>query len=261
MHVASLEAVEKDVIRAGYPPRVARAEEGEFDDVVKTGRTHLQDATPVTLGQEFSGYRTQVEKGWPASTRSANTSQNSPSAAPRPAPDSTPTRFPAAPQSTSPKRLASSFARPTTTSRPRRPTTRCRKPTGPPGGCGLAEQDRQRPPTARVRSAKRPRRDRTTREPAGFVDHARQDQPVVAEAVNQVHKQVVGNDAAVSAGAAEVRSTSTSTSPSSRTTSSSPQNSSRTRVPSSPTASSTRSRLTRSTAQSASNSRWRWPPR
>jgi fumarate hydratase class II len=35
----------------------------EFDDVVKTGRTHLQDATPVRLGQEFEGYAGQVQRG------------------------------------------------------------------------------------------------------------------------------------------------------------------------------------------------------
>ncbi|OLS25863.1 MAG: Fumarate hydratase class II [Candidatus Heimdallarchaeota archaeon LC_3] len=35
----------------------------EFADVVKIGRTHLQDATPITLGQEFSGYYTQIKKG------------------------------------------------------------------------------------------------------------------------------------------------------------------------------------------------------
>lgn len=35
----------------------------EFKDVVKIGRTHLQDATPVTLGQEFSGFSTQVKNG------------------------------------------------------------------------------------------------------------------------------------------------------------------------------------------------------
>ena len=64
MHVASLEALEKDVLPALETLRDAlAAKEEEFDDVVKTGRTHLQDATPVTLGQEFSGYRTQVEKG------------------------------------------------------------------------------------------------------------------------------------------------------------------------------------------------------
>jgi len=33
----------------------------EFSGIVKTGRTHLQDATPITLGQEFSGYQSQIE--------------------------------------------------------------------------------------------------------------------------------------------------------------------------------------------------------
>jgi fumarate hydratase class II len=32
----------------------------EFKDIIKIGRTHTQDATPLTLGQEFSGYATQV---------------------------------------------------------------------------------------------------------------------------------------------------------------------------------------------------------
>ncbi|HUK45310.1 MAG TPA: class II fumarate hydratase [Gaiellaceae bacterium] len=36
---------------------------GEFDDVVKSGRTHWMDAVPVTLGQEFGGYATQVREG------------------------------------------------------------------------------------------------------------------------------------------------------------------------------------------------------
>jgi fumarate hydratase class II len=35
----------------------------EFDDVIKSGRTHLMDAVPMTLGQEFSGYATQVRQG------------------------------------------------------------------------------------------------------------------------------------------------------------------------------------------------------
>jgi fumarate hydratase class II len=37
------------------------AKAGEFDDIVKTGRTHLQDATPIRLGQEFSAFASQVE--------------------------------------------------------------------------------------------------------------------------------------------------------------------------------------------------------
>ena len=64
MHVGSLEAIEKDVTPALETLRKSLgAKEDEFADVVKTGRTHLQDATPVTLGQEFGGYRTQIEKG------------------------------------------------------------------------------------------------------------------------------------------------------------------------------------------------------
>jgi len=34
-----------------------------FEHIIKIGRTHTQDATPLTLGQEFSGYTTQVEYG------------------------------------------------------------------------------------------------------------------------------------------------------------------------------------------------------
>jgi len=64
MHVAVLGAVETDLLPglARLREELAAAEE-RFDGVVKTGRTHLQDATPVGLGQEFGGYRTQVEKG------------------------------------------------------------------------------------------------------------------------------------------------------------------------------------------------------
>lgn len=35
----------------------------DFQSIIKIGRTHMQDATPITLGQEFSGYATQVEYG------------------------------------------------------------------------------------------------------------------------------------------------------------------------------------------------------
>ncbi|HEX2152902.1 MAG TPA: class II fumarate hydratase [Acidimicrobiia bacterium] len=56
-------------IRASLVPSLRRlassleAKAGEFVDVVKSGRTHLMDATPVTLGQEFGGYAAQVSKG------------------------------------------------------------------------------------------------------------------------------------------------------------------------------------------------------
>jgi fumarate hydratase class II len=64
IHVAALTAVEEDLLPALR--NLAGELDGkaeEFDDVVKTGRTHLQDATPVRLGQEFSGYAAQIEKG------------------------------------------------------------------------------------------------------------------------------------------------------------------------------------------------------
>ena len=64
MHVAALGAVEADLLPALRTLRAALDRKAEaFDGVVKTGRTHLQDATPVRLGQEFAGYRTQIEKG------------------------------------------------------------------------------------------------------------------------------------------------------------------------------------------------------
>ncbi len=48
----------------------------EFDDVVKIGRTHLQDATPIRLGQEFEGYAGQIERGMtPPGRRHARTSR------------------------------------------------------------------------------------------------------------------------------------------------------------------------------------------
>ena len=63
----------------------AKAE--EFKDIVKSGRTHLMDAVPVTLGQEFGGYAAQIRLGARArrATR-CRRSRRSRSAAPRPAP-------------------------------------------------------------------------------------------------------------------------------------------------------------------------------
>ena len=64
MHVSALLAIEETVIPGLEQLAESLGEkESEFDTVVKTGRTHLQDATPVTLGQEFGAYRTQIEKG------------------------------------------------------------------------------------------------------------------------------------------------------------------------------------------------------
>ncbi|HET8654125.1 MAG TPA: class II fumarate hydratase [Longimicrobiaceae bacterium] len=64
MHVAARVAIHDDLVPALERLRGAlSAKSAEFDDVVKSGRTHLMDATPVRLGQEFGGYASQVEHG------------------------------------------------------------------------------------------------------------------------------------------------------------------------------------------------------
>jgi fumarate hydratase class II len=64
IHVAAAAAIREDLIPALAALGDALAAKAvEFDDVVKSGRTHLMDATPVTLGQEFSGYAAQVYNG------------------------------------------------------------------------------------------------------------------------------------------------------------------------------------------------------
>jgi fumarate hydratase class II len=64
MHIAAVEQIEHLLIPAlnGLQDALA-AKSAEFARIVKIGRTHLQDATPLTLGQEFSGYAKQVEYG------------------------------------------------------------------------------------------------------------------------------------------------------------------------------------------------------
>ncbi|WTZ94452.1 class II fumarate hydratase [Streptomyces sp. NBC_01378] len=64
IHIAATAAVTHDLIPALAHLRAALERKAEeFADVVKSGRTHLMDATPVTLGQEFGGYAAQVAYG------------------------------------------------------------------------------------------------------------------------------------------------------------------------------------------------------
>src|SRR5215218_559524 len=64
IHLSSLVSIEQDLLPALEKLRSALQDKAEqFDDVVKTGRTHLQDATPIRLGQEFLGYAGQMERG------------------------------------------------------------------------------------------------------------------------------------------------------------------------------------------------------
>jgi fumarate hydratase class II len=62
LHIASWESINRELI-----PALKQLEEGlsrkaaEFHEVLKIGRTHLQDATPIRMGQEFSGYASQIQ--------------------------------------------------------------------------------------------------------------------------------------------------------------------------------------------------------
>ena len=206
MHVASLEAVEKDLLPALDTLREAlEAKEEAFDDVVKTGRTHLQDATPVRLGQEFGGYRTQVEKGLArvddtrehlaelalggtAVGTGLNTHEDFPGLAAEYITKETGVQFREADdhfevQAAHDALSEAHGALRTVAGSLNKIANDLRLlASGPRNGLGEIEQPENQPGSSIM---------------PGKIN------PVVAEAVNQVHKQVVGNDAAVSAGAAE----------------------------------------------------------
>ncbi|WP_049984777.1 class II fumarate hydratase [Halobellus rufus] len=206
MHVSALEAVQKDLIPAleTLADSLA-AKEDEFDGVVKTGRTHLQDATPIRLGQEFGAYRTQVEKGI---TRAENVSDhlgelalggtavgtglNTHPEFPERAADyiAAETGLDFRPADSHFEAQAAHDAMSEAHGALRTVAGSLNKiandlrllASGPRNGLGEIEQPENQPGSSIM---------------PGKIN------PVVAEAVNQVHKQVVGNDAAVSAGAAE----------------------------------------------------------
>ncbi|MCZ0813970.1 MAG: class II fumarate hydratase [Pseudomonadota bacterium] len=64
MHIATAMSL-RDVLMPGLEKllRALEAKQEEFKDIIKIGRTHTQDATPLTLGQEFSGYAQQIRQG------------------------------------------------------------------------------------------------------------------------------------------------------------------------------------------------------
>ncbi|PSP38355.1 aspartate ammonia-lyase [Halobacteriales archaeon QH_7_65_31] len=206
MHVAALEAADKDVLPAleTLAAELA-AKESEFDDVVKTGRTHLQDATPVRLGQEFGGYRTQIEKGIARveSTRDhlaelalggtavgtgLNTHPEFPERAAEYIADETGLPFRETDDHFEAQAAHDAMAEAhgalavVAGSMNKIANDLRLLASGPRNGFGELDQPENQPGSSIM---------------PGKIN------PVVAEAVNQVHKQVVGNDAAVSAGAAE----------------------------------------------------------
>ena len=62
MHISCVETIENLLLPSlKYLERELKIKSNKWVDIIKIGRTHLQDATPLSLGQEFSGYKTQVE--------------------------------------------------------------------------------------------------------------------------------------------------------------------------------------------------------
>ena len=204
MHVASLEALAKDVVPALETLRDSLAEkEVAFDGVVKTGRTHLQDATPVRLGQEFGGYRTQIEKGIGRVERvqgslaelalggtavgtGLNTHPEFPERAAEYIADETGLPFREADNHFEAQAAHDAMAeahgalRTVAGSLTKIANDLRLLASGPRNGLGEIEQPENQPGSSIM---------------PGKIN------PVVAEAVNQLHTQVVGNDAAVAAGA------------------------------------------------------------
>ncbi|GGM76687.1 fumarate hydratase class II [Halarchaeum rubridurum] len=206
MHVAALVAVEKDVGPALETLVGAlEAKEAEFDGVVKTGRTHLQDATPVRLGQEFGGYRAQVEKGLArventkahlrelalggtAVGTGLNTHPEFPERAAEYISEETDVQFREADnhfeaQAAHDAMSEAHGALRTVAGSLNKIANDLRLlASGPRNGLGEIEQPENQPGSSIM---------------PGKIN------PVVAESINQVHKQVVGHDAAISSGAAE----------------------------------------------------------
>jgi len=206
MHVASLEAVEKDLLPALETLAETLGErEDDFADVVKTGRTHLQDATPVTLGQEFGGYRTQVEKGiarledvrgrlgelalgGTAVGTGLNTHPDFPEKAAAYISEETGVDFREADDHFEAQAAhdamneAHGALRTVAGSLNKIANDLRLLASGPRNGLGEIDQPENQPGSSIM---------------PGKIN------PVVAEAINQVHKQVVGNDASIAAGAAE----------------------------------------------------------
>ena len=206
MHVASAEAVEKDVLPGLETlAESLRAREEDFANVVKTGRTHLQDATPITLGQEFSGYATQVEKGieraeaalprlrelalgGTATGTGLNTHPEFPERAAEYISKETGLEFREADNHYEAQAAhdamgeAHGALRTIAGSLNKIANDLRLLASGPRNGFGEIDQPENQPGSSIM---------------PGKIN------PVVAESVNQLHKQVVGNDAAIAAGAAE----------------------------------------------------------
>ncbi|MEK6405395.1 MAG: aspartate ammonia-lyase [Acidobacteriota bacterium] len=72
MRLAALESVDKLISTLDVLAASLRTKSSEFDDIVKSGRTHFQDAVPIRLGQEFGAYATAIQKNADRIARAAD---------------------------------------------------------------------------------------------------------------------------------------------------------------------------------------------
>ena len=179
VHLAALDELVSDLLPGARPARATRSRRrrDEFDDVVKSGRTHWMDAVPVTLGQEFARLRRAgARRAARACATRCRASARSRSAAPRSAPGSTRIRSsPRACASGSPPTPASTIDAPADPFESQAARDGARRGVGrAEDGRRLADEDRERPPLPRLGPARRPRRDLPARAAEGQLDHARQ---------------------------------------------------------------------------------------
>ena len=180
MHIAAAEEIVHRLIPSVTELRNALHEkEVAYADVTKIGRTHLMDAVPLTLGQEFSGYVAQLDRGPRA--RRADAARPLRAGARRQRRGHRPQHPPRVRRPGGPghrrghrpalRHGAEQVRRP---GRARRPALH---PRCPAHAGRLAHEDRRRPALARLGPAQRPGRADAARERAGVVHHAGQGQP------------------------------------------------------------------------------------
>ena len=180
VHLAALdEATTTCCPRSSASRRRFAAKAEEFKDIVKAGRTHLMDAVPVTLGQEFSGYAAQMRLGArrvrnalpqvaqiPLGGTATGTGLN------------THREFAARVRARLTEATGLEIRAPRGPVRgPGQPRRAGRALRRAQGDRRLADQDRQRPGADGLGPARGHRRDLPARAPEGLLDHARQGQP------------------------------------------------------------------------------------
>ena len=203
VHLAALDELTNDLLpalRQLGDSLAAKAE--EFDDVVKSGRTHWMDAVPVTLGQEFGGYAAQVRQGIarvestlervgqiPLGGTAVGTGLN------------THPEFAARVRE---KLSAETGLEDPAAGRSVRGAGRARRARRGVRGAEdrrrLADEDRQRPPLHGLGPARRARGDLPPELQKGSSIMPGKVNPVIPEVVTQVAAQVIGNDAAITIG-------------------------------------------------------------